>query len=208
MWQFLAKRLLASLERKAKQKAVSKIANKSSSSFLNLVKGKPQEVDLLFNRKMKIDTLKRVLRKPNLWEQWKKLTKKGSLKRAFKSWDYIKKHFKETWRTFKSQGSILTESKASAPIMEARGIEKRVIRKLNTSNNKQVSDSSVLNSSWLYHGTWISYTAQGEDYWLGTLYLTTKIEKEGGRITTLGKTYSYPNFPLTVLSLNSPSNSH
>jgi hypothetical protein len=33
------------------------------------------------------------------------------------------------------------------------------------------------------------------------LYLTTKIEKQGGRVTTIGKTYTYPNFPLTVWSL-------
>lgn len=69
MWQLLARSLLASLEKKGAQQVVSKILGKNTSfSFLNLVKNnykrQAQKVDYLFNRKLRIDALKRALRKP------------------------------------------------------------------------------------------------------------------------------------------------
>src|ERR1044072_3390064 len=44
--------------------------------------GKRQAVDFLFDKQLRLNYLKRALRKPSLREQWKRLVKKGGVKKG------------------------------------------------------------------------------------------------------------------------------
>jgi len=196
MWQFLARKLLASLEHKAKQQVVSKILGKNTSSFLNLVKNnyKPQKVESLFNRKLRLKELKRVLNKLSL-------TKKVKLRKVFKktlAWDYIKK---QIWfaKNQMQVTPIFSSSKVSGPVANARAIEQSILRRLILTNKKKVVDRSPLNSSWIHYGVWEASTAQ-EDYWTGILHCTVKHEYKDGSVA-VGRTYPKHNFSLTSWSL-------
>lgn len=206
--------LLALLSRsKGSAKAVQQVAgtlNKQlgkSSSFLNLVKTQQkhfphmQKVDFLFNKKAQLDYLKRAFRKPSLREQWRRLTKWSTLKNAFitLSWDYIKKQYWFAKNQGGLLGPILSISKISEPVANARVTEQSILRRLTMTNKKRVTDRSPLNSSWLYFGIWEASTAQ-EDYWTGTLFYTVKHEKKDGSVR-IGKTYTKHNFSLTSWSL-------
>lgn len=125
------------------------------------------------------------------------------------SWEYIKNQ----WQFLMNQKQLakyVGSSKVSTVTTTAREVEKSILRRIITTNKKQVQDSSSLNSSWVLSGTWYASTAQ-EDYWTGILKFTTKIEENrkgtwASRFYNppkfrVGKTYTRHNCSLTAWSL-------
>ena len=188
---------------KGSAKAVQQVAgifiqrSQQKSSLLNLVKRKrfDDKVDYVFSKEKRQALLRRLRNKPTLREQWKRLTKKGSLKRAFKtlSLEYIKRQLWFAKNQGRLMGSVLSASKVIQPVSDARAVEKSILRRLTLTNKKGVVDSSPLNSSWCYRGTWMASTSQ-EDYWVGTFNLTVKHEYPDGRVV-IGKTCKFWQLP-------------
>jgi len=96
--------------------------------------------------------LKSLLRKPSLREQWKRATKRSTLKGAFRtlSWKYIKEQYQYLLKqhgalSHRRFGELFTYKTTPAQT-SARATEKNILRKLITTNKKQVTDSSSLNS--------------------------------------------------------------
>jgi hypothetical protein len=144
------------------------------SSFLDLVlkssKGRYVSVKSLQGKSLKQiikegfstnlkNRLNKALRRPALREQWKRTANWKNIKSGFKTLglDYIKK---QLWFA-RNQAQLYGKGAKMVPIkinnsMPAQ-MERKIIQKIISRPHKQVIDNAMLNSSWLYSGTWIAH---------------------------------------------------
>lgn len=134
------------------------------------------------------------------WEKTRRAFRKDLWKTAFRtvSWKYLK----EQLRFAKNQGTrggLTSFLQLNQQIADARQDFNRVVGKEATSN-RQIRDSSPLSSSWCLRGSWINNPGS-DDPSIGTLQLTTKIEKKRKKRVIswkVGKSYNYHNLSLVT----------